>query len=203
MPADRYGETPVDPEEQAAFVTGLRVNTKLELDELEGLALERVWRQKAEQLLEARIDLDDLTQSEALVDLHREALHRIWVWAGQVRTRQTSIGRPAALIRNELYEAMGTVRFLADQTDMPPLEVAARAHHLLVRIHPFVDVNGRISRLYADLVMLALTGDCVLDWSAADIDKRAYVTALRKADATGDVGDLVLILDERPLGLNG
>lgn len=57
---------------------------------------------------------------------------------------------------------MGTVRFWADQTEMPPIEVAARAHHLLVRTHPFGDVNGRITRLYADLVMLALTGDRVL-----------------------------------------
>lgn len=62
------------------------------------------------------------------------------------------------MIRNELYEAMGTVRFWADQTDMPAIEVATRAHHLLVQIHPFVDVNGRITRLYADLVMLALAG---------------------------------------------
>lgn len=197
MPADRYGETPLDPEEKDAFVPGLQIRDKRELDELEGLALEGLWRQKAEQLLEARIDLDDLTRPEALVDLHREGLKDIWVWAGQIRARQTSIGRPPEMIRNELYEAMGTVRFWADQTDMPAIEVATRAHHLLVQIHPFVDVNGRITRLYADLVMLALAGDRVLDWSAADLDKWAYVSA----DATGEVDALVAMLDERPLGL--
>ena len=51
--------------------------------------------------------------------------------------------------------------------------------------------------------MLALTGDRVLDWSAAGADKRAYVTALRKTDVTEDVDEPVSILHERPLGLTG
>lgn len=201
VPPERYGATPVDPEERAALVAGLDVATKVELDELEGLALERLWRDQVEGLVEASIDLNDLTQPGVLLDLHREAMQGIWVWAGQVRLQDMSIGRPAELIRTEMYEAMESVRFWADQTDMPPIEVAARAHHLLVRIHPFVDVNGRITRLYADLVLLALTGDRVLDWSGADTDKHGYVAALRKADVTADVSDLISILAERPLGL--
>jgi fido (protein-threonine AMPylation protein) len=96
---------------------------------------------------------------------------------------------------------MTSVRYWANETDMGALEVATRAHHLLVQIHPFVDVNGRITRLYADLVSLALTGDRVLDWSGAEVDKEAYIAALRVADTSGDVNPLLAILAERDLGL--
>lgn len=82
-----------------------------------------------------------------MVDLHRDALGTIWRWAGQIRSREMNIGAAPGWIRPRLYEAMTSVRYWANDTDMGALEVAARAHHLLVQIHPFVDVNGRITRL--------------------------------------------------------
>jgi fido (protein-threonine AMPylation protein) len=110
-----------------------------------------------------------------------------------------NIGTTPGWIRPQLYEAMSSVRFWADETQMRALEVAARADHLLVRIHPFVDVNGRITRLYADLVMLGLTGEQVVDWSGADADKQTYTAALRTADATGDMSSLLAVLTPRDL----
>ncbi len=199
--ASRYGTTPVDPDDVKALVAGLVVRTKAELDELEAVALARVWQDRAERLVSGQIDLEDLTEPEALVDLHRDALGAIWTWAGRIRFREMNIGTAPAWIRPQLYEAMSSVRFCADETDMSALEVAVRAHHMLVQIHPFVDVNGRITRLYADLVMLALTGDQVVDWSGADADKRAYIAALRTADATGDMSPLLAVLAPRDLNL--
>lgn len=198
--ASRFGATPVDPEDARAFVSGVAASTLADLDELEGAALARVWQQRVEELLEHRMDIEDLTEPLALVSLHRDSLEGVWTWAGQIRVRETNIGSPPERIRPEMYEALGTVRFWADQTDMTPLEVAARAHHALVRIHPFVDVNGRITRLYADLVMLALSGDQVIDWSESDKNKQAYVAALRTADATTDVTALLAVLASRDLG---
>lgn len=112
-----------------------------------------------------------------------------------------NIGAALGWIRPRLYEAMTSVRYWANEADMGALEVATRAHHLLVQIHPFVDVNGRITRLYADLVLLALTGDRVVDWSGAEADKQVYIAALRVADTSGDVHPLLAILAERDLGL--
>lgn len=112
-----------------------------------------------------------------------------------------NIGSAPERIRDELYETMGTVRFWADSTEMDPFEIAARAHHALVRIHPFVDVNGRITRLYADLVMLSLTGDQVVDWTGARDAKSTYIRALREADTSGEVSLLQSILGRRPLDL--
>lgn len=197
----RYGTTPVDPDDVGALVAGLAVGTKAELDELEAAGLARVWQDRAERLISDQIDLKDLTEPEALVDLHRDALGAIWTWAGRIRSREMNLGTTPAWIRPQLYEAMRSVRFWADETDMSALEVAARAHHLLVQIHPFVDVNGRITRLYADLVMLALTGEQVVDWSGADADKPSYIASLRTADTTGDMGPLLAVLAPRDLNL--
>lgn len=197
----RYGTTPVQPDDLDALVEGLVLTTKAELDELEAAGLARVWQDRAERLISGQIDLEDLTEPEALVELHLDALAAIWTRAGRVRSREMSIGTTPAWIRPELYEAMRSVRFWADETQMSALEVAARAHHLLVKIHPFVDVNGRITRLYADLVMLALTGEQVVDWSSADVDKPAYIGALRTADTTGDMSPLLAVLAPRDLNL--
>lgn len=198
---DQYGTTPLDPDDREALVPGVTASTKAELDELEAQSLVRVWEQRAEALLEARIDLEDLTRPMALIELHRDALANIWKWAGRIRTREMNIGSPPERIREELYEAMDTVRYWADSTDMDAFEVAVRAHHVLVRVHPFVDVNGRISRIYADLVMLALTGDQVLDWTGARDDKPTYINALREADASGDVSPLRSTLGRRALDI--
>lgn len=201
-PDDRYGDTPVAPEEADALLPGVEARTKADVDRQEGEGLMRVWIQWAEQLLEARTDLGDLTEAEVLPELHRAAFGTIWSWAGTFRRRTMNIGSPPERIASEVYEAMGTIRFWADATDMAPREVALRAHHHLVKIHPFVDGNGRITRLYADLTMLALTGGSVLDWTGAVTSTSDYVDALRAADATTDVGRLLAMIPERPLGVD-
>lgn len=39
-------------------------------------------------------------------------------------------------------------------TELHPVLKAGIAHHELVRIHPFVDGNGRVARVLATLIML-------------------------------------------------
>ena len=55
-------------------------------------------------------------------------------------------------------------------------------HAETVRIHPFIDGNGRTTRLLADLVFLAAQGDESLesyDWA---VDKDRYIALLREYD---------------------
>lgn len=53
-------------------------------------------------------------------------------------------------------------------------------HAETVRIHPFIDGNGRTTRLLADLVFLAAQGDESpepYDWA---VDKDRYIALLRE-----------------------
>lgn len=70
-----------------------------------------------------------------------------------------------------------------EQTSMDPLILAALLHYRFVRIHPFDDGNGRISRLLMNYVLLRKGYPPVVIKSK---DKSNYLLALRQAD----VGDL-------------
>jgi Fic family protein len=68
-----------------------------------------------------------------------------------------------------------------------------RFHHRLVRIHPFPNGNGRISRLMADLLIVAQSGER-FTWGRSlrgDENRKRYLAALRAAD-DGDCAPLVV-----------
>lgn len=62
-------------------------------------------------------------------------------------------------------------------------EAAMAAHHHLVMVHPFVDGNGRITRLFADLLLYSLTSQYTFDWEPV-IGSQDYFSALQEADQT-------------------
>lgn len=71
----------------------------------------------------------------------------------------------------------------ATDESIHPSDLAAELHYRFVRIHPFDDGNGRISRLLMNYHLLKCGYPPVIIKSA---DKRTYLFALNKAD----VGDL-------------
>lgn len=74
--------------------------------------------------------------------------------------------------------------------DMFPVIIAGILHYELVRIHPFVDGNGRTSRLMATLV-LSVHKFNINDYFTLDEyynqDRQAYVDALNSADKNHDL----------------
>lgn len=59
------------------------------------------------------------------------------------------------------------------------IELAARAHHKLVHIHPFVDGNGRTARLFMNLILMQKGYPMVI---ILNNDRKKYYRALEKAD---------------------
>ncbi len=74
--------------------------------------------------------------------------------------------------------------------EIHPLWLASIIHYKFVRIHPFDDGNGRVARLLMNFVLLKMKFPPVVIKSE---DKRAYLTALNKAD-TGDLESFVLYI---------
>jgi Fic family protein len=69
-----------------------------------------------------------------------------------------------------------------------PIELAARFHYKLVRIHPFDDSNGRTTRLMMNYILMQNGYAPIVIESKK---KEAYLTALNKAD----VGDINAFVD--------
>jgi len=71
--------------------------------------------------------------------------------------------------------------------EFSPIELAALLHYKFVRIHPFDDGNGRISRLLMNYVLFRNNLPPVIIKSE---DKKNYLSALNRAD-TGDIQSFV------------
>lgn len=90
-------------------------------------------------------------------------------------------------------------RHLAEPTERNPLELAAWTHAEFVRIHPFVDGNGRTSRMLMNY-QLMLAG--FLPVSIAKEQRLDYYEALEQYATAGDLTafvDMVACLEEARL----
>jgi fido (protein-threonine AMPylation protein) len=76
-----------------------------------------------------------------------------------------------------------------------PDDLAARIHCRLVSVHPFVNGNGRCTRLMADLYLTS-AGASPFTWGGRNLDvdgsgRAEYIAALVKAADTDDYADLI------------
>jgi len=89
------------------------------------------------------------------------------------------------------------------ETELNPIELAAWAHAEFVRIHPFVDGNGRTSRLIMNYQLL-LNG--FLPVSVAKENRLDYYNALEQYVVNGDLtsfADFVADLEDEQLDIYG
>lgn len=93
-----------------------------------------------------------------ILEIHRRVLgHADPVEGGRLRTSQVFVGHhipphPQDVERHmqELVQWLNSDEAL----NLHPVELAALAHYKLVYVHPFVDGNGRTSRLLMNLVLM-------------------------------------------------
>ena len=110
------------------------------------------------------------------------------VHAGQYKTRPNSVITPTG----ERFEYASPEETPALMTDllqwynqaekegvMSPIELASLFHYRYIRIHPFEDGNGRISRLIVNYILFRHGYPMIVVKSA---DKNNYLTALNRCD---------------------
>lgn len=154
---------------------------------------------------EAKRKIDKITE-QLIKKLHRIIVDRILSpeQAGEYRTKQVIIRnsqtgevtfRPPPplevpfLMRDFIYWLNRE-----NQNNLHPVLKAGIAHHELVRIHPFIDGNGRVARVLATLILLLGGYDIRRFFSLEeyyDRDAAAYYENLQKASA----GDLTAWLE--------
>lgn len=82
-----------------------------------------------------------------------EKVKRAWVTAGELRTRFVQVGNhvaPAPDALDGFLSRFAEAYHPARQHGLEPLIAIAAAHHRLMWIHPFLDGNGRVVRLFTD-----------------------------------------------------
>ena len=192
-----YGSTPLDFEELDALLPEVAEAigdpvTKTSVYELEQAYEDAVREAFVVRAAAGELSLTDLLTDWTLRDLHARLYENIWTWAGVYRQRELSIGIDPVMITVELRSTLENLRYRwGHASDWTVKQLAIATHAEAVRIHPFVDGNGRSTRLLADLVLLAATPDdepaVVFDW---DLDKTLYIPALRRFDQARDPSEL-------------
>jgi fido (protein-threonine AMPylation protein) len=203
--APGYGETPLDPEESDALTARAREllgddPTKADLYEAEQAVLAEVSEQLLDAVADGALGLEEILSDHFLRDVHLRLYGDIWTWAGRLRTRELNIGIAPEQIAATLRTSLENLRYRWDHTqDWTPREFGIAVHAETVRIHPFIDGNGRTTRLLADLVFLAAQDDELLesyDWA---LDKDRYIALLRTYDQTRDPRPLATFISVIPI----
>lgn len=93
-----------------------------------------------------------------VLEIHRRVLGYVDpVEAGRFRTTQVLVGHHVPPHPQEVEKQMQEfIQWLnsEDAMNLHPVEFAALAHYKLVYIHPFIDGNGRTSRLLMNLILM-------------------------------------------------
>lgn len=170
--------TPLRPEEAEALRVPVVDRRQLNEIEATNVAEGRAWALRSRK--------DHLTD-DYLTELHKRMFGTVWTWAGLYRTHDVNIGNtPHYEVPVRVRAILADARYWAEHQTYGPHELAIRLHHQLVLVHPFVNGNGRATRMIADVVVKRLKAQPLTWGSASLVDtgaaRAAYVAALKRAD---------------------
>jgi len=126
--------------------------------------------------------------------LHDEMFCDVWDYAGEFRQEYLNLGIAWHQIQTELYQLEQNIRFWEENDTFATLELSVRIHYQAVRIHPFLNGNGRWSRLLGN-IYLRKENHPIVRWPEETIGNQStvrdeYLSAVKKAD-DGDMSPLI------------
>lgn len=180
------GETPID-------VSGLKASGVVNRGQLSVVEAENIRKAIVKYLggpLTRRTAKFDLSW---MLKLHREMFGDVWTWAGETRTTNLNLGVPWHQVQPRMQNLCDDLAYW--QKHWPDfVEQAVYLHHRAVQIHPFLNGNGRWSRLLAN-IWLKLNKQPLTEWPEETIGETSlirdeYLAAIRAADS-GDYAPLM------------
>lgn len=153
----------------------------------------------AVEMLESRLLREASPHTfEKFLSLHGVLFEGLGPRAGRFRAdRRIITGAKHQPPRAELVDNLMQMSLTALQNDdgSRPVRLAAWAHWAIARIHPFEDGNGRMARLWQDLILLrANFAPAII--RLQDRDQNGYYDALALAD-DGDLNPLTQLIAQR------
>jgi len=183
--------------------SGLLLHNKSSREEINAAETEAIDKASTKYVHRARKKSRD---SEWLTDkfirkVHHDMFGKVWDWAGKYRTIRLNIGVEPHVISEQIKLLCGDFLVWSSSTSpMPVLEIAARLHHRLTKIHPFKDGNGRHARLMTDIFLHSLDHP-LPKWpqihrlTQGDVIRKQYIAALKAGDE-GDYSALTVLFED-------
>lgn len=121
-----------------------------------------------------------------LLKMHKDMFGGVWSWAGEIRKVELNFGVRAYQVSSELKKLVDDLNYWHTHNTFDTIEISARLHHRAVVIHPFLNGNGRWSRMLAN-IYLKQNGLSPTKWNENQLAKEntnrdEYIKALKKAD---------------------
>ena len=120
------------------------------------------------------IDCIEVGTVKGLQDIHRSLFDGLYEFAGEIRTK--NIAKGGFRFANLLYlkEVLAVVEKMPENTFE---EIIAKYVEMNVA-HPFMEGNGRSTRIWLDMILKKNLG-MVVEW--ANIDKEQYLQAMERS----------------------
>ncbi len=155
------------PSKKSEFFARWMKNMETSLDEKS--------KQKAYELFESGfIDNIEVGTSKGLQQIHGYIFGGLYDFAGQIRTVNIAKGGFAFAPALYLDGALAYIEKMPEST----LEEIVKKYVEMNVAHPFMEGNGRSTRIWLDLILKKNLKKCV-DWSL--IDKKDYLSAMRES----------------------
>lgn len=137
-------------------------------------------KKKAYTLMESGL-LDDMKPGKvkSLQQIHAFLFGGLYDFAGKIRTKTISKGNTIFCLAEHLHQFLQTVEGMPDST----FDEIVDKYVEMNMAHPFMEGNGRSTRIWLDLMLKKRLGLCV-DWSK--IGKRDYLNAMIESEMNSD-----------------
>ncbi|MBU0502289.1 MAG: mobile mystery protein B [bacterium] len=171
------GATPLDD------LSGLipdHITTREQLNEWEASNILQAVKKYLNRRREVEINL------RWLKEVHRIMFNETWEWAGKFRQKNYNLGVDWHQILEQMKVLVDDLQHWQADRSLSIFSQSVRLHHRLVKIHPFVNGNGRYSRLVSDIFLFA-NNQPLLVWPDKDLFvaggiREQYIAALQSAD---------------------
>lgn len=165
--------------EQGFQKNQLGIETAEEIHEVENLLLAQAYEKFSEQINKTSI-LDE----KYFINLHKKTFQSLYDFAGVYRDVNMSKGGSEFCLAQYLdseskhiFQELADEHYLQDVQENKSMFANRLAYYQgeLIALHPFYELNGRVIRLYCDMLAL-FNGYRFIDYSHA-IDNGAYIEA--------------------------
>ena len=122
-----------------------------------------------------------------LKKLHKEMFDESWKWAGEFRQKNFNLGVDWHNIYDQIKALVDDIAYWKkEDNNLSIFDQSIRIHHRLVKVHPFVNGNGRHARLASD-IFLYNNDHKLPNWPSKELIKESdvrnkYIAALQDAD---------------------